>query len=439
MNTTEKGNRLEDKLYEILADLIERDEFEDYKKERLSLYKKPVYYSDTREDNIEFDVAIEVSDPKKKETHKPRHTLIFECKNYNKPVNVNAVERFVKQTEDIVKSVGNVKPIFVTNVGVTKNAENYLKNNGCDYILLPDNQETMELDWIFQRSTSLYNSITEYEKEARQTLYTGILPKQYQLCCFNNNYIGYDIYLFIQDILTNIQPTKNKKITSPKIPYYSPDDIELLAQNIRQDNTNLGMTFLQDLIQLEQEKTGLSVEFCSNHNLGRLSSICFKKNHIKIYLQQNLHRNIFTLAHELAHYYLNHGQFLKKEYVTAQHFNTHIRNPELAKLEYQANMLAGCLLMPKDRLVADVVELLRKFNITNKGFGMIYLDEQDCNIQNFMKISQSLSAKYSVSMEALKIRLQGLNILHIADNTPKQAKFSLTDFMPNVLNDEVYY
>lgn len=431
MNTTEKGNRLEDKLYEILADLIERDEFEDYKKECLSLYKKPVYYSDTREDNIEFDVAIEVSDPKKKETHKPRHTLIFECKNYNKPVNVNAVERFVKQTEDIVKSVGNVKPIFVTNVGVTKNAENYLKNNGCGYILLPDNQETMELDWIFQRSTSLYNSITEYEKEARQTLYTGILPKQYQLCCLNDNYIGYDIYLFIQDILTSLQSKKNKTIIYPKIPYYSHDDIELLAQKIRQDNTNLGMDFLQDLIQLEQEKTGLFVEFCSNHQSGRLGSICFKQNHIKIYLQQNPYRNIFTLAHELAHYYLNHGQFLKKEYVTAQHFNinTNIRNAELAKLEYQANMLASCLLMPKDKISLDVLELLKILNMKNKGFGMIYLDEQDCNIQNFMKISQSLSAKYSVSIEALKIRLQGLNILHIVENTPTHIQRHITDLI----------
>lgn len=431
MNTTEKGNRLEDKLYEILADLIERDEFEDYKKECLSLYKKPVYYSDTREDNIEFDVAIEVSDPKKKETHKPRHTLIFECKNYNKPVNVNAVERFVKQTEDIVKSVGNVKPIFVTNVGVTKNAENYLKNNGCGYILLPDNQETMELDWIFQRSTSLYNSITEYEKEARQTLYTGILPEQYQLCCLNDNYIGYDIYLFIQDILTSLQSKKNKTIIYPKIPYYSHDDIELLAQKIRQDNTNLGMDFLQDLIQLEQEKTGLFVEFCSNHQSGRLGSICFKQNHIKIYLQQNPYRNIFTLAHELAHYYLNHGQFLKKEYVTAQHFNinTNIRNAELAKLEYQANMLASCLLMPKDKISLDVLELLKILNMKNKGFGMIYLDEQDCNIQNFMKISQSLSAKYSVSIEALKIRLQGLNILHIVENTPKHIQRHITDLI----------
>lgn len=431
MNTTEKGNRLEDKLYEILADLIERDEFEDYKKECLSLYKKPVYYSDTREDNIEFDVAIEVSDPKKKETHKPRHTLIFECKNYNKPVNVNAVERFVKQTEDIVKSVGNVKPIFVTNVGVTKNAENYLKNNGCGYILLPDNQETMELDWIFQRSTSLYNSITEYEKEARQTLYTGILPKQYQLCCLNDNYIGYDIYLFIQDILTSLQSKKNKTIIYPKIPYYSHDDIELLAQKIRQDNTNLGMDFLQDLIQLEQEKTGLFVEFCSNHQSGRLGSICFKQNHIKIYLQQNPYRNIFTLAHELAHYYLNHGQFLKKEYVTAQHFNinTNIRNAELAKLEYQANMLASCLLMPKDKISLDVLALLKILNMKNKGFGMIYLDEQDCNIQNFMKISQSLSAKYSVSIEALKIRLQGLNILHIVENTPKHIQRHITDLI----------
>lgn len=431
MNTTEKGNRLEDKLYEILADLIERDEFEDYKKECLSLYKKPVYYSDTREDNIEFDVAIEVSDPKKKETHKPRHTLIFECKNYNKPVNVNAVERFVKQTEDIVKSVGNVKPIFVTNVGVTKNAENYLKNNGCGYILLPDNQETMELDWIFQRSTSLYHSITEYEKEARQTLYTGILPKQYQLCCLNDNYIGYDIYLFIQDILTSLQSKKNKTIIYPKIPYYSHDDIELLAQKIRQDNTNLGMDFLQDLIQLEQEKTGLFVEFCSNHQSGRLGSICFKQNHIKIYLQQNPYRNIFTLAHELAHYYLNHGQFLKKEYVTAQHFNinTNIRNAELAKLEYQANMLASCLLMPKDKISLDVLALLKILNMKNKGFGMIYLDEQDCNIQNFMKISQSLSAKYSVSIEALKIRLQGLNILHIVENTPKHIQRHITDLI----------
>lgn len=58
--------------------------------------------------------------------------------------------------------------------------------------------------------------------------------------------------------------------------------------------------------------------------------------------------------------------------------------------------------------------------LKNRGFGYLYLDEQSCNISNFMAVTQELQSIYDVSTEALKIRLQRLGILNIPENNIKR-------------------
>lgn len=75
--------------------------------------------------------------------------------------------------------------------------------------------------------------------------------------------------------------------------------------------------------------------------------------------------------------------------------------------------------MPKTRLLLDLARLLNMLDIQNKGFGILYLDEQKCNIDNYTKIIHRLQKIYKVSHQSLNFRLQNLGVLKISDNFTK--------------------
>lgn len=102
----------------------------------------------------------------------------------------------------------------------------------------------------------------------------------------------------------------------------------------------------------------------------------------------HLNRQRFTIAHELGHYFLHH----ELEQHVDQNFRVAWRNADSSKAvnwdEIQANRFAAELLMPTSFLVKD-------------------LD----NLQTIDKRAVALLAqKYSVSADAMKIRLSQLGI-----------------------------
>ena len=54
---------------------------------------------------------------------------------------------------------------------------------------------------------------------------------------------------------------------------------------------------------------------------------------------------------------------------------------------------------------------VEKYELKDKGFGLIYLDKQRCNREIFNKISTPLMHKYQVSSSVIKIRLKNLGLL----------------------------
>lgn len=412
MNTTKKGDILENHLFNILSKQIEEDRFPYHRKKDMKIYAKKRYFSDKRDEDIIFDVVIEVAKPNRR----PYLILIFECKNYNSTISVDNVEEFLMKTQGVIKHAGMVKPILVTNAKLQKSTENFLRNNGMGYIQLSDNQtDITDEDWIFRYSPSWYSTTNKQtDISALTALYTGNFPNLFTAAYLSNNYIGFSFYSFLTDFLKNTITHLNKceaKSFKPIIPYLSDNELERLAENIRKDNHKLNMYFLNDLIEEEKLKTGLKVQFKYSKNPDMLGLISFQKNEIIIYLQDNTHRNTFTLAHELAHYYLKHGEFLKKEIMSNNHLNTNFKIDELRRMEYQANKLAAYLLLPKNLFMQCVLSLLHSLNIKNKGFGLLYLDNQKCNQQNFYNLTNLLKARFQVSREVIRIRLLELGIL----------------------------
>lgn len=89
-----------------------------------------------------------------------------------------------------------------------------------------------------------------------------------------------------------------------------------------------------------------------------------------------------------------------------------LKSSSFPRLEWQANSLASSLLMPRSRFIQDVVEEVKERDMVSRNHGLIYLDEQQVNISNYLSILYSLSSKYNVSLQALNYRLIQLRLLN---------------------------
>jgi Restriction endonuclease len=107
-NTTSKGNKLENQVYELIKLLLEKDEFfVDGKKSKV--FWKKGYYSQKRKKEIVFDVAIETYS---KNAQNYSFLTIIECKNYDGLVPVDDVEEFDSKLSQVGEH--NTKGIILT-------------------------------------------------------------------------------------------------------------------------------------------------------------------------------------------------------------------------------------------------------------------------------------------------------------------------------------
>lgn len=120
-----------------------------------------------------------------------------------------------------------------------------------------------------------------------------------------------------------------------------------------------------------------------------------------IYLREDLAepdqsgRRRFTLSHELAHFLLHAEYFqdLSYEYFLELYISNHPR------LERQANLLAGALLIPTRYLYVDMSNTKK-----NPAYhGLTYHEEA---LELF---EEQVSKRYKVSREAVRIRFKELN------------------------------
>jgi Zn-dependent peptidase ImmA (M78 family) len=154
-----------------------------------------------------------------------------------------------------------------------------------------------------------------------------------------------------------------------------------------------------------------------NPVLGR---ILFQSMEIHIYRQvaPRRARERFTLAHELAHHILNHSRYMFREYCDEEDFTLSRSDTSvgtaIARMEFQANYFASCLLMPRTNFIEDFRRLAQTRDILDKGFGALYLDNQRCNLESYELITNALMRAYGVSRTAATIRLEALGLLRDA-------------------------
>lgn len=418
LSTYAKGDIFEEQVFQFLTREIHEGRFF-CRPEHCQIYRKRSYYSRDREAFIIFDIAIEVFLPG---LDKPSMTMIIECKNYNGTVPVGDIEEFSSKISQVAGF--NVKGIFASMSAFQSGTFNIARNKGFGLLRYFDHSE---FRWELPRAllTGARNAGSRKRAEIeyalthpdfRPTIYSAyaITPSGY-----TDGWAGLWRGLsldegFSDDELKLILPPPTA--AKLRVAFVSKNNIEELAERVLKSTSYVrGAVDLNKLILQEGNVSGLNVSFLEE-NSSVLGSIIFSPLEIKIFTDdKESHLARFTLAHELGHYFLNHGRYMTRESVRSRDIDQSqlitIPKGEVERLEWQANMFASCLLMPRDEFLMALGLLIKHHEIRNRGHGDLYLDGQRDNVNNFRMIAAALSEYFRVSLTAIRLRMKALQVL----------------------------
>ncbi|MFV3291585.1 ImmA/IrrE family metallo-endopeptidase [Pseudomonas sp. NY11955] len=418
LSTYHKGDLFEQKVFEYLSRELEAGNLF-FAPQFTTIQRKPKYFSREREDYIVFDISIEVTLPG---FNNPSVIMLVECKNYGSTIPINDVEEFSSKIGQVTGH--NAKGMFVAASAFQASALNFARNKGMAVVrYLDEGNFTWELSRSLlmgavsaseRRSTEILNALiapsfqpaiyTTYAATPRG--YTNSLAGVFQ-CLFSE---------FGKEVTGYRQLIQRKPATRQTVAFLSLQQIEERATEVLQlTGYTSGHVDLGKIIDHERTRSGLEVIF-SGPSRSALGGISFSPTEIQIFTDDKdapLAR--FTLAHELGHYYLGHGAYLKRERLHAsdmeQHDSVRIPRTDVERLEWQANAFASFLLMPTMRLLERLALLAVVYNIHNRGHGLLYLDHQPVNYRSFRLVSDNLSHHFHVSKTAIRLRLSRLGLL----------------------------
>lgn len=435
LSSTARGDLLESRVHDLLQAEIDADRFW-VKKDNCRVFHKKGYYSKDRGKEIVFDVSIELYLPGATEYSA---LVLVECKNYAHAVPVDDIEEFFAKVQQV--AAANAKAVVASTSSFQSGARAFAKSKG---VGLMRYFESGAFKWELKRSASA--SARFAETESAISVAAGLSRQDFESAAF-------DLYMqspvretnslwsFFEDIAraSGFAPFEVDAISNMRskiasqVPFLDAEEFESQSVEILSlIGYSGGGVALDKVCELERERTGLVVNFdvrphvahSKSYPLGRIQ---FDPLIIDVYIQdgESPGRTRFTLGHELAHHFLRHGQYLIQETCDDSDFflkqSLSLKGSDVARMEYQANFLAACILLPRVHVGADFRYLLRQLNVIDKGFGALYVDDQACNLRNYEIVTSQLMKHYDVSRQAVAIRLESLGLLHDARKSSFQS------------------
>jgi Zn-dependent peptidase ImmA (M78 family) len=421
MNSTKKGNKLERIILNYFKDEISNNRFF-VRKEYCQIYWKKGYYSKDREKEIIFDIAIECYLPGE------RHysiLILIECKNYSHPVPVDDAEEFYQK----ILQISGAKGVIVSASSFQEGTITFCKSKKMGLLRYFD---PSKLTWELTRSPS---SLASHALILNKGVHDGLTLPSFQSDYFD--FYGYSNEQYansINQFLLSLSKTaseselneplhtiENKLKTNPiTVPRKRKPDIEFLCYKVLKEiKYSYGPVPLDGICALLKKNAGLRVlhKKVRSSKLGKdvLGRITFEPFTITIFPAENEAINKYTIAHELGHFYLGHSKYMSREFCKKNDIELEkpirIGIPDIMRMEWQANYFASCLLLPLAVFVPDFMRLIAKEGLLNRGFGFLYLDNQQCNLASYFRITDALITKYRVSRKVITIRLKRLGFL----------------------------
>ncbi len=409
LDTTLKGNKFEEKVYDILKDLLDNEEFFVSGK-RSKIFRKKGYYSKDREKEIIFDISIETY---LEDTENYSLLTIIECKNYDEKIPVDDVEEFDSKLRQIGEH--NIKGIMISPSSFQSGGVKFAKNKGIGLARIISKNT---LDWVNHRKDRVFN---EYEIDTIDSyLSTDNSDKNFFAYVNNKTFESLSDWLINLKIIDKYIPSRSHI----RIPYKTKEEIENRINQLNIDKIYVGDKLdIYTLCKTIKDIFGVRFIFDENLDFHKKNKILGKLsfNPLEIYiskeLQDNVYRWRFTLAHEIGHLLFHYEilkNYLDENTDTEKSLSLGDELPsELNKnMEIQANIFASYLLLPTKPLLQDVANYFIKQNIYKP---YLYLDSQKVNqslVNNFLS---ELKNKYEVSFSTAKFRLISLGL--VIDNS----------------------
>ena len=440
MSSVAIGDSLELAIQSLFQEQIDAGLF--FSKECCKVFRKKGYYSKDRGANIVFDVSIEMYLPGAAEYSM---LWLIECKKLSRSVSVDDAEEFFAKVQQVAGANG--KAVLASNASFQSGAKAFAKSKGMGLLRYFD---PSSFKWELRRSSSGGARNTDSDYADAGLSREGYVSTAFDLYMQSPTRATNSLWDFAEDMAldSGLPPatiaalSNRRNRLGAQVPFREADDLEAKAAEILSDvSYTAGLVSLDDICARQASRCGLSVVTGlalddtddPNPVLGRIR---FEPLEILVYAQAHSGRERFTLAHELAHHLLGHGSYMARESSDEQDFVLKrkglAQGTDIARMEFQANYFAASLLMPRLSFVNDFRLLMRLLDVSDRGFGSLYVDNQACNLQTFAHVTGQLMQRYGVSRAATTIRLESLRLLKDAraSRGPQSIQSSLASGKP---------
>jgi len=407
VNSTSKGDKLEDAFHRYLVDQKDRGElvFGAYPSQNCKIYKKKAYYCREREAYVEFDVVLELY---RTGNDIPHLYVIFECKNHDASVSEIYVNDFSSKIGRIFPHAS--KGVIVVTSRLQSGAETVARNGAMGIVKFDEHG----LEIVADRK----GSFLEHGFVRAQIFRSDDLAKSLKFSGFHNG----KYFATVDGLLTDLDPEATAfsgydlKAGGRSAPFLSIEQIKLTAEKALKS-----IDYTSDAVDLFKLCRILSIDLqFSDHEMVDvdgtliLGSANFSQKMIIINSHSLQKRERFTLAHEIGHFDLDHERYLRSETIVERDlFITTEKSSRFnyERLEYQANAFAAELILPDAVFLQKTAQLRRQLEIRDRGYGYIFVDDQPCNFVVYNELLSRLSNYFAVSKQAIEVKFRKSRML----------------------------
>jgi hypothetical protein len=418
VNATARGSDFEKDVLSYLEEEIKANRFF-IQPEWSAIYHQRPYHSRDRNSNIIFDIAIEVTFPGLKT---PSLLCLLECKDHNRKIQVDDVEAFFGKMQQV--AAAGAKGIIVSRSSFQPAAFEFARSKRIGILRFPQRKWELARSLGARCAASFGATEEEIRKAVTQENHEIAGP---DCVCNIGDLFTYSLYDFIGAITGDVLGTASYILEGERparavVPFMSPAEIDARCRTVREAiGYRDGPVSIEAISEWQKQSCGLTVrrdvtadeEAISKGILGRIT---FTPPSIVIYRDATgARRERFTLAHELGHLLLEHSEYLRAESFDTQDLekggNDDLESDMIRRLEWQANRFASSLLLPREQFMQSARIKAEFMDLRNKGFGLIYRDNQAVNQRNYIAITSALMDEFDVSRKAIEIRLKDLELL----------------------------
>ena len=402
MTTVQKGNKLEDQLYDHLLDQKDRGAlvFDVYPAPLCTLHKKKKYFCTERGGNIEFDVVVEV---RRSGSDDPHLYLLFECKNHKAPIQESDITDFSDKIGRLFRHA--CKGFIVSTSRLQSGAESIARSRRLGIVKFDENGLDVVADrtigiWPEQRFVK--SQINQGSRRSKPLKFSAYSDERYfgsfgQLLGF---YAG---------------PTQTKNNEANHRGERVPFKPEMEIQKVAEEALSL-LNYTSGAVDVTKLSAALGLELSYSERVIRdadggliLGSAQFTERRIEINQHNNPNQERFTIAHEIGHFCLKHDRYLLAESIVERdlYIDTETEDAfNFERLEIQANLFGSMLLLPEKQFRWAVAMQRQALDIQDRGFGYIFVDHQRCNYVPYYQLLTNLSQLFGASKQAVEIRLK---------------------------------